>query len=76
MPMQITRLNLLTPGDRITVTSRQFDATNPAVFLSHDRTGLNRAIGYATFDRGAGQEPEFAIWQHQLDNGETTITKP
>jgi hypothetical protein len=33
---------------------------------------MNRDIGYAQFDRGR-QEPEFAVWQHELDAGRTKI---
>lgn len=71
----ITSLKQLNPGDRITIHSRQFNAANSAVFISHDRTGLNREIGYAAFDRQGFLEAEFAIWQFELDSGETTITK-
>jgi hypothetical protein len=73
---QITDLRQIQPGDRIFIESPQFRTTNHAIFISRDRTGLNRDIGYARFDRGLGVEPEFAIWQHELDLGSTTIKLP
>jgi hypothetical protein len=68
----IKSLKQLQPGSLIWITSAPFEATNPAIFVSHDRTGMNRDIGYAQFDRGR-QEPEFAVWQHELDAGRTKI---
>lgn len=71
----VKRLSELVPGERIKISNHQFGATNPAIFLAHDRTNLKRDVGYASFDRGHGIEPEFAIWQHDLDSGMTTIAR-
>jgi hypothetical protein len=74
MDASISDLTELKPRDRIWTTSEQFGTTNPAIFTAHDRTGLKRAIGYARFDRGL-EEPEFAIWQDDLDSGRMIITR-
>ena len=46
-----------------------------AIFISHDRTGMNRDIGYFAFDRQGYLEAEFAIWQFELDGGRVEITR-
>ena len=70
----VSSLKELNPGDLIWIANLQFAVTNPAVFVSHDQTGLQRPIGYARFDRGA-LEPEFAIWQHEMILGCSIITR-
>ena len=68
----IKSLKQLQPGSLIWITSAPFEATNPAIFVSHDRTGMNRDIGYAQFDE-AGKSLNSPSGSMSWDAGRTKI---
>ena len=76
--MKILNLKDLEIGKEYYAKSNQFKAINKVMFLSRDRTGLDREIGYFIFtERGFKIEFEskhvFAIWQHELDDNNLEI---
>jgi hypothetical protein len=62
-------ISSLTPGAKMVLRNNQFNCTNPTEFVAHDRTGLNRAIGYFRTITPWGFGNEFAIWQFEIDMG-------
>jgi hypothetical protein len=66
--MPIKDIEELKVGDKIWVYTKQFNATNPAVVVGLDPTGLNRALRYVQFRRGQDDNNSFVIWQHELEN--------
>ena len=72
-------------GKEYTLTKS--DSVNKAIFLSHDRTGMNRKIGYFIFSERGYTIPKdnfpffnivddihvFAIWQHEIDSNNISI---
>jgi hypothetical protein len=63
--MNITHLNQLQPGDRLTIADARFPTANGQpwhyIFTGHDPTGLDRDIGYVTGPSGV-----LAVWQWEI----------